>query len=203
MPHNRRTFIVGATGLLFSRTAVAAVLTPPQTAGPFYPESIPSDHDIDLTQIAGRSGKAQGDVMELSGRVLSARGWSLGGGSLEIWQANAFGRYAHARDRGGRESDPNFQGYASVRLAGDGAFRFRTIKPAFYMLGGGNRRTPHIHFRVVDGEGNELVTQMYFPGEALNDDDVLFLRLGSDEARRAATAQADGAGRYRFDIVVV
>ncbi len=203
MPSNRRAFVIGAAGLVFARPAVAAaILTPRQTEGPFYPMTKPADQDADLTQIAGRPGRAQGEAIELTGRVFKASGAPVADGLVEIWQANAFGRYAHPGDKGGTESDPDFQGFGKVRTGADGAYRFRTVKPADYLLGGGSRRAPHIHLLVADATGRELTTQMYFPGEPLNAHDWLYSRLGSDALRQAATAKAFGGARYTFDIVV-
>lgn len=198
MISSRRTFIVAAAGLVFAWPALAAVLTPDQGRGPFYPRVKPADQDLDLTRIKGRDAQAQGEVIELSGRVMRANGTPAGGALVEIWQANAFGDYAY---RGSTKSDPNFQGFGTVRTSADGAYRFRTVKPKAYSLGGGGRRTPHIHFRVVV-DGRELATQMYFPGEALNAGDGLYNRLASDALRQAATALAGGQGRYGWDIVV-
>lgn len=203
MSSNRRAFVIGAAGLVFTSSAgAAAVLTPRQTAGPFYPRQKPADQDQDLTRIAGRSGRAQGKVIELSGRVFRANGKPLQHGLVEIWQANALGRYAHPGDPGGAGSDPGFQGFGKVRIGADGGYRFRTIKPADYDLGGGNRRAPHVHFLLLDANGRELTTQMYFPGEALNANDWLYSRLGSDAMRQAATAKELDGIRYTFDIVV-
>ena len=204
MQSNRRTFVIGAAGLVFARpvTAVAAVLTPRQTEGPFYPVNKPADQDIDLTRVAGRTGRAQGEVIELTGRVFKVDGTPLRDGIVEIWQTNAFGRYDHPRDRSGTRLDPNFQGFGAARTGADGAYRFRTVKPADYLLSGGSRRAPHIHFRVVDNAGRELTTQMYFPGEPLNASDWLYSRLGSDALREAATARKAGTGIYTWDIVV-
>ncbi len=204
MPSNRRAFVIGAGGLVFARPvlAAAAVLTPRQTAGPFYPRVKPADQDLDLTQIAGRPGRALGEVIELSGRVFKASSAPLQGGVIEIWQANALGRYSHPGEPGGAETDPNFQGFGKVRTGRDGAYRFRTVKPADYDFGGGSRRAPHVHFLVLDAAGRELTTQMYFPGEPLNENDWLYSRLGSDAMRQAATAKASDGARFTFDIVV-
>lgn len=197
MNRTRRTILFGATGLMMTRPALAAlVATPAQTAGPFYPIHKPADTDLDLTAIAGRSGTAQGDIMELAGRVLRADGRPAGKAFVELWQANAFGRYVHPKDDPKGATDPNFQGFGAVHTDAEGGFRFRTVKPANY-----RNRAPHIHFRIVDG-GEELVTQMYFPGEPLNRRDSLYRRLRSDASREAATAQAVDAARYTWDIVL-
>ncbi|MGI9412540.1 MAG: protocatechuate 3,4-dioxygenase [Hyphomicrobiales bacterium] len=180
-----------------TRPALAAlVATPAQTAGPFYPIHKPQDTDLDLTTIAGRPGRAQGDIIELTGRVLFADGTPAGDVLVELWQANAFGRYVHPRDDPKAASDPNFQGFGAVHTDAQGGFRFRTVKPANY-----RRRASHIHFRIADA-GSELVTQMYFPGERLNARDSLYRRLRSDASREAATARQVDAARYVWDIVL-
>ena len=197
MKTTRRKILFGATGLLMTRPALAAlVATPAQTAGPFYPIHKPQDTDLDLTMVAGRAGKAQGDIIELTGRVLRANGRPAGDAFVELWQANSFGRYVHPKDDPEGTTDPNFQGFGAVHTDGQGGFRFRTVKPANY-----RNRAPHIHFRIVDGS-EELVTQMYFPGEKLNRRDSLYRRLRSDASREAATARALDGGRYAWDIVL-
>ena len=123
----RRGVLLGAAGLVTAKTVDAATLTPRQTAGPFYPEAIPSDADMDLT--AFEDGKAQGEVIEVSGRVLSEKGQPLPGTIVEIWQANAFGRYHHSGDDNPQPRDPHFQGFGAVRADKDGAYRFRTVRP--------------------------------------------------------------------------
>jgi len=197
MKTTRRKILFGATGLLMTRPALAAlVATPAQTAGPFYPIHKPQDTDLDLTMVAGRSGKAQGKIIELAGRVLRGDGSPAGDAFVELWQANAFGRYVHPKDDPEGTTDPNFQGFGAVHTDAQGRFRFRTVKPANY-----RNRTPHIHFRIVD-DGDELVTQMYFPGEKLNRRDSLYRRLRSDASREAATARALDDARFSWDIVL-
>jgi protocatechuate 3,4-dioxygenase, beta subunit len=149
-------------------------VTSGQDLGPFFPVVRPLDQDSDLAHLQG-SGRAQGTVINVVGRVLDRNGSPVSGARLDIWQANAMGRYAHPGDQdtsGDRPLDPNFQGSATLVTAADGAFRFRTIKPGAYPIPGDLRRTPHIHFDVT-GARERLTTQMYFPGEALNDTDFI------------------------------
>ncbi|MGH8251877.1 MAG: hypothetical protein ACREVI_14495 [Steroidobacteraceae bacterium] len=163
--------------------------TPAQTKGPFYPVTRPLDADADLTVIRGRSGRAQGRVLHLMGRVLDRDGKPVPGAKIELWQANAAGRYAHPRDVNPAPLDPNFQGFGTQVTDDDGQFRFKTIKPAAYPVNPMNPRavrTPHIHFDIA-GTDVRLVTQMYFPDEASNDADLIFRALSAGE-RRAATA---------------
>ncbi len=202
----RRGLIATAAGLVVARAAHAGLTpTPPQTAGPFYPRVKPDDSDADLTRIANGRKVAEGEVIDVSGRVLSVKGHALDNAVIEIWQADANGRYIDPKDRSGATArDQHFQGYGAVRTGAGGTYRFRTIRPAPYDIGIGFR-TPHIHFRVVDPDLGELVTQMYFPGEGRNERDVLYSRLASELVRDAATAELQAGGdvpRYRFDLVL-
>jgi protocatechuate 3,4-dioxygenase beta subunit len=192
--HRRRrvvaaTLAVGTGALLGSRAALllaqesALRATPPMTLGPFYPDRLPVEQDADLTAIAGRPGRAAGQILYLAGRVLDTRGKPLPGARLELWQANSHGRYIHSGDSDASGPlDPNFQGYASLRADADGRYRIKTIKPAPY-----SGRTAHLHFN-VDASGARLTTQMFFEGERLNERDGLYRALGRDD-RRAATGR--------------
>jgi protocatechuate 3,4-dioxygenase beta subunit len=146
--------------------------TPDQILGPFYPVQKPTDGGSDLTHIKGRSGHAQGPVIYVMGRVLSVRGEPAPGVKLEIWQANAAGKYTHPHDRNKAPIDPNFDGYATVVTNSEGRYRFKTVKPGAYPVVADYVRPPHIHFDVT-GKVNRLITQMYFPGEPLNNKDPL------------------------------
>ncbi len=182
----------------------ALVSTPAQTPGPFYPTTKPADSDADLTMVAGQAKRASGVVIDVVGRVLDARGYPLAGAWVEIWQADAFGAYHHPRDPNSAKADQNFQGYAVVRTANDGGYRFRTIKPKSYKAGP-ILRTPHIHFHIAEGASSRLITQMYFPNEDLNQSDMLFSSIANDAGRAAVTAQAINTGslvQYKFDIVL-
>ncbi|MCP5083378.1 MAG: intradiol ring-cleavage dioxygenase [Alphaproteobacteria bacterium] len=195
---NRRTLLAGAAGLALSTPLQAAVLTPRQTAGPFYPEAIPAESDMDLTQFSG--GMAQGEVIEISGAVFSEKGNPLPGTVVELWQANAYGRYHHSGDDSPEPRDPHFQGFGAVSADKQGAYRFRTVLPGLYP-----GRTRHLHFRLVRDGRPALVTQMYFPGENGNARDGLFNWLGSEEAQQAATARlmvASDRSKLRFDFVM-
>ena len=103
-------------------------------------------------------------MIEVTGRVLDRYGKPIRGASLELWQCNAAGRYAHANEQSTMPLDPDFQGYASVTTARDGEWRIRTIKPASYASPIG-QRSPHIHFD-IRGRDERLIAQMYFPEDA-------------------------------------
>ncbi len=182
--------------------AGAAVPTPSQTAGPFYPppRMRPGDTDWDLVKVAGKVREAGGEVMHLSGRVLDRDGRPVPEVLVEIWQCDANGRYLHQRDRGEAARDPHFQGYGATRTDADGRYRFRTIRPVPYP-----GRTPHIHARLVRPDDSELITQIYLKGQPLNQRDFIFRRLG--RAGQAAASidparRGDGDLEAGFDFVV-
>ena len=138
------------------------------------------DHDMDLTVIKGKRGHAQGELIHLTGRVLNNQGEPVKGARIEVWQANTHGRYAHPTDINPAPLDPNFQGYGVQVTDGEGRYRFKTIKPGAYPINpvnATNIRPPHIHFDVL-GTKDRLVTQMYFPDEPLNEQDIIFKDLG-------------------------
>lgn len=152
--------------------------TAEQVVGPFYPVRLPSDQDADLTVIAGKDARALGSVVYLSGRVTNVRGEPVTNAELEIWQANAAGRYTHPADDNPQPLDPHVDGYARIRTGAEGRYRFKTIKPGAYPVTPvpGWARPPHIHFD-MRGRDSRLVTQMYFEGEELNTKDRYFDRL--------------------------
>jgi protocatechuate 3,4-dioxygenase beta subunit len=104
------------------------------------------------------------------GRVLNIKGEPVRGAKLEVWQANAHGRYTHSADANPAPLDPNFEGFAVLKSDAEGRYKFKTIKPGAYPAGPGIVRPPHIHFR-LSGHDDELVTQLYFDGEPLNEQD--------------------------------
>jgi protocatechuate 3,4-dioxygenase beta subunit len=136
--------------------------TPPGDLGPFYPIEPPRDTDADLTRARSTGPRALGSIIEISGRVLFRDGTAQPNARLEVWQANAVGRYAHPGDtRAEAPLDPNFQGYADLKADADGNFRFLTVRPGTYPVEGMFQRSPHIHFD-IRGRDRRLVTQMYF-----------------------------------------
>jgi protocatechuate 3,4-dioxygenase beta subunit len=155
--------------------------TPEQGMGPFYPVTKPADQDADLTAVAGKPGKAKGRILTLTGRIFNPKGEPQVGTTVEIWQANAFGRYTHPLDTNPAPLDTNFEGYGVCMTDAEGRYRFKTIKPAPYPAEKGWTRPPHIHFQVTS-RVIRFVTQMYFPGEPLNEKDRLFRTAGDRES---------------------
>ena len=197
----RRTAVLGMSAAL-ARTAWAAPLvpTPEQTAGPFYPSVLPDDRDADLVVVKGRTARAQGTVLYLSGRVTDTNGAPAVDALVEIWQADNFGRYLAPKDGGPGPRDPNFQGYGQVKTDDTGAYRFRTIRPVPYAS-----RPPHVHFQITHARLRPLVTQMYMVGEPGQEDPAAFGGQRVRDALSVALQPASEAGALaaRFDIVLV
>jgi protocatechuate 3,4-dioxygenase, beta subunit len=203
----RRGLLICAAALagIESRAALAALLaTPAQTPGPFYPKTLPLDVDNDLVRVAGHTRDAAGTITHLFGRVLDTDGRAIANAQIEIWQCDSRGHYHHVDDGDVLQLDPDFQGYGKTLSAGDGSYRFRTIRPVAYP-----GRTPHIHVAIATASGRRLVTQMYVAGEALNDRDPVLSQIRDPAARAAvivplaATAQFEpGALAATFDIVI-
>ena len=156
--------------------------TPDQILGPFYPVRKPLDQDADLTTIAGKPGRAEGQVIHVMGRVLTVAGHPVPGARVEIWQANTHGRYTHPSDTNPAPLDPHFEGFAVLTTDAEGRYRMKTIKPGAYPAGPDRMRPPHMHFEVT-GQRNRLVTQMYFAGEPLNDTDPFLQGAGANKER--------------------
>lgn len=203
----RRMFTGGglaSAGLLVASSAgaVQRAVTAESPMGPFYPTLHPADADADLTLLKGHSARAAGQVIQVTGRVFDVRGNPLPGATLELWQANAAGRYDHPSDISKAPLDPHFQGYASIRADSNGEWRIVTIKPGGYDSPIGNR-PPHIHWD-IRSEKTRSIAQMYFPEDAAgNAADTLYKALGAEAATSLAARDAADPNTYRWDIVML
>jgi protocatechuate 3,4-dioxygenase beta subunit len=178
------------SGTALAQQAAERMATPEVTMGPFYPALRPLDRDADLTAVKGKTGAAAGAIVHVTGRVLDPKGKPVAGAKIEIWQANTHGRYSHPSDPNTAPLDPNFQGYAVIKTDNEGRYRLKTIKPGAYPANPTWQRPPHIHFD-VEGKANRLVSQMFFPGEPLNEKDQLFLDLRGRSEKTAASVVAE------------
>jgi protocatechuate 3,4-dioxygenase beta subunit len=182
--------------------------TPGQILGPFYPMVRTMNDTGDLTRVPGRAGRAEGQILNVSGTVLNGRGEPVRGAKLEVWQANALGRYAHPSDRNPAPLDPNFEGFGVVTTDDQGRYRFITIRPAAYpILGTDMIRPAHIHFDIM-GRYDRIVTQMYFAGDPYNEKDRFLQSVARPErliAKSAPALPADaepGSQAVIFDLVL-
>jgi len=179
--------------------------TPHQMLGPFFLTVETPHATSDLTVVDGVDGRAQGEIIEVKGRVLNRDGDAVGGARLVVWQANSLGRYAHPSDSNPAPLDPNFVGFAKLFSAHDGRYCFKTIKPGAYPAGRDRVRPPHIHFE-VQGKFDRLITQMYFPGEPLNASDPVLLSANDADLLIAQPLASEDSGHHRqfaFDIVLM
>jgi len=213
MAFSRREAMVGAltAPLLGAQAAAQTKLKPTgqETLGPFYPVRAPTSHDTDLTHYPGKKdGRALGQVIQLTGRVLDTSGRPLPKAEVKVWQANAAGRYTNPVDSNPAPLDPNFLGVVSFGVDSNGNYRLRTVKPGAYPEPSGTMRTPHVHFDVVNAD-YRLITQMYFPGEALNGKDILLSTLAARRRDpslsicKPATTSEPGVLAFTFDIVLL
>ena len=170
--------------------------------GPFYPIIRPADSDFDLTRVAGRDARAVGQVIEVSGRILDLKGNPLPGATIELWQANAAGRYDHPSDPAIAKLDPNFQGYATLKADSKGEWRIVTIKPGGYDSPIGHR-PPHIHFDLRSARSRNIA-QLYFPEDAAaNAKDLLYKELGKDAVTSVAVRNAADPNKYVWDVIML
>lgn len=180
------TAIAGIVGFA-SRANAAAALTCEATArqakGPFYPIVNQADKDMDLTTVQGRAGTAVGEVVWIEGIVRDQACKIVPGTLVEIWQACASGKYNHPNDPNTAPIDPDFQYWGRAVTDANGHYRFKTILPGAYPADKTWMRPPHIHFRVIKRGYHELITQMYFAGEALNEDDLILKSLSEADQK--------------------
>ena len=166
--------------------------------------------EADLT--IQHSGEPIGERMVVTGRVLDGDGRPVAGQLVEIWQANAAGRYIHKRDQHHAPIDPNFTGAGRCLTGPDGTYRFLTIKPGPYPWRNHDNawRPAHIHFSVFGTAFTQrLVTQMYFPGDPLFDLDPIYRSIVDARSRARLVAAYDHDltrpetyTGYRWDIVL-
>jgi protocatechuate 3,4-dioxygenase beta subunit len=190
-----------------TRPLVKIPQTVTERTGPgFSPDKFPPTDNIAVN--AGR--EAQGERIIVAGHVRDEDGRPLPHTMVEIWQANAAGRYNHERDQHDAPLDPDFKGIGRVYTDEAGAYRFITIKPGAYPWGNHENawRPNHIHFSLFGpGYATRLITQMYFPGDPLLPLDPIFLATADQPARNRLIANFDlsltrpnWALGYRFDI---
>ena len=174
--------------------------TPSQTVGPFFGVGLTqpsqSQHVLvnDLTT---------GERVRIEGTVFDGAGQSVEDALIEIWQANAHGRYRHALDAGPAPLDPNFFGFGRCPTDSSGAFGFDTVKPGAIHGGDGKQHAPHVNVTVfARGMLVHAFTRVYFAGDPLETDPTLALVDVSRRDTLVAERTVHQGGRvvYRWDI---
>ncbi|HZQ80601.1 MAG TPA: protocatechuate 3,4-dioxygenase subunit beta [Gaiellaceae bacterium] len=178
--------------------------------GPVFGEDDLGELDWDLTR--QHEGEPIGERIIVSGRVLDEDGRPVRGALVEIWQANAGGRYHHEVDQHPAPLDPNFSGAGRCLTGDDGGYRFVTIKPGSYPWGNHDNawRPAHIHFSLFGRMFTDrLVTQMYFPGDPLQELDPIMHAVRDPKSRALLVARFDLANTqpewalaYEWDIIL-
>ncbi|MEU9040561.1 MULTISPECIES: protocatechuate 3,4-dioxygenase subunit beta [unclassified Kitasatospora] len=181
-----------------------------ELSGPAFGRTDVTDLDHDLTR--QHTGEPLGERITVTGRVLDRTGRPVTGQLVEIWQANAAGRYAHQRDRHPAPLDPNFTGVGRCLTDDRGHYRFTTVKPGAYPWGNHTNawRPAHIHFSLFGTAFTQrLVTQLYFPGDPLLPYDPILQSVTDPDGRARLVAAYDHelsvpewSLGYRWDIVL-
>ena len=181
-----------------------------EVTGPVFGHSDIGENENDMT--GHHPGEPLGERIIVTGRVLDENRRAVPGALLEVWQANAAGRYRHRSDQHDAPLDPNFTGFARILTDHEGRYRLTTVKPGAYpWLNHYNAWRPaHIHFSIF-GAGllTRLVTQMYFPGDPLLAYDPIFNSIPDEPCRNRLISNFDWeittpghALGYRFDIIL-
>jgi protocatechuate 3,4-dioxygenase, beta subunit len=181
-----------------------------ELTGPAFGHDEVSDRDSDLT--TQHEGEPLGERIIVSGHVLDSEGKPIRNALIEIWQANAAGRYRHVVDQHPAPLDPNFTGGGRCMTDDDGRYRFVTIKPGAYPWRNHDNawRPAHIHLSVFGRAFTQrLVTQMYFPGDPLFAYDPIYQSVRDPAARERmissfdlANTEPEWALAYSFDVVL-
>lgn len=182
-----------------------------ELTGPVYGHESIGPLDADLTRNGRRDGEPLGERIIVTGRVLDEMGRPVPNALVEVWQANAAGRYIHKVDQHDAPIDPNFFGGGRCVTDEEGRYRFMTIKPGAYPWGNHHNawRPNHIHFSLFGPSFlTRLVTQMYFPGDPLLELDPIYQGVPADARERLVSrfsidvTQPGFALGYEFDIVL-
>jgi protocatechuate 3,4-dioxygenase beta subunit len=181
-----------------------------ELTGPAFGNERVGELDNDLTR--QHDGEPLGERIVVHGRVTDEAGRAVRNSLVEVWQANAAGRYGHEVDQHPAPLDPNFSGAGRALTDDEGRYRFVTIKPGAYPWGNHHNawRPAHIHFSLFGAAFvSRLVTQMYFPGDPLFGHDPIFNAVRDPAARERLvcafdldSTQPEWALAYRFDIVL-
>ena len=173
--------------------------TPGQTVGPFFALGLDRPEWADMTR-----NNPAGQRIVITGRVVDGDGAPVPDAVIELWQANAAGRYDHAEDAQAEKTiDPNFHGYGRVATDAEGRFQIKTIKPGPVPGRGNTLQAPHISIAFfARGLLRQLHTRIYFSDEPGNASDPLLAGIDDESVRRTLIARRGDGDAYRFDFVL-
>jgi protocatechuate 3,4-dioxygenase, alpha subunit len=176
---------------------MSVLTTSSQTVGPYLRIGFSP-----LTFDALAADKIGGERIAIRGRLLDGDRKPVSDGVVEIWQANAQGKYASPEDPQNKPIEPGFRGFGRIMTDDDGAFRFTTVKPGLVPGPGGALQAPHLVVIVfMRGLLKHLLTRMYFPDEAANADDPVLNRVPADRRLTLVGGRA-GPGVLEWNIVL-
>lgn len=176
---------------------MSLIPTPSQTVGPYFSLGMAWLTTTDLAKEA-----SNGERIVIAGSVLDGDGQPIPDAILEVWQANASGKYAHPEDTQDKPLDSRFSGFGRIPTDTEGRFRFVTIKPGVTSGPGNTLQAPHILVAVfMRGLGKQLYTRIYFSDEPANATDPLLARIAEPARRETLMAsRLAGSDEYRWDI---
>jgi protocatechuate 3,4-dioxygenase beta subunit len=209
-PECRHDAYRSSIGRVPSKPLIQLPHTISELSGPVFGHDSIGETDNDLTR--QHANDPLGERVILTGRVLDEDGRTVPNTLIEIWQANAAGRYSHAKDNHRAPLDPNFTGAGRTLTNANGEYRFVTVKPGAYPWRNHANawRPAHIHFSLYGPAlVTRLVTQMYFPGDPLFYQDPILQSIPDEKAQQRLiskfdmeTTEPEWALGYRFDIVL-
>jgi protocatechuate 3,4-dioxygenase, alpha subunit len=178
--------------------ALVPLATPSQTVGPFFSIGL---QRLGAAELAPPG--VAGERVTVEGRVLDGDGQPVPDALLELWQANAHGRYAHSEDTQDGPLDPRFRGFGRVPTDRDGRFRFATIRPGKVPGPGGTLQAPHIAVSVfARGLLRRLVTRLYFPDDPAHASDPVLALVPPDRRSTLIARRGDGPAALLWDVVL-
>ena len=186
---NRRKFLIFILGLLFSNNSKSSSechKTPAQPKGPFFKRTT-----ISLMNDLSNNGRAAGELIKIEGRILDHNCTPYSFSTIDIWQANTYGKYNHLNDLSKNKIDKNFYGYKSITTDENGYYFFTTIFPGSYKISNDIIRPPHIHLRINTKNNKSLTTQLYFKGHPHNKDDFLLNRTSFKSLLEVSLIKSD------------
>ena len=178
------------------------LLTPTQTVGPFFSDCLLRAGALCNTLVGAET---PGERIRITGRVLDGDGQPVPDAMVEIWQANAAGRYNHPADGRDLPLDPGYTGFGRTGTDESGAFWFETIKPGPVPFDATRQQAPHISVTMfARGLLNHLLTRLYFADEAANAADPVLARVPAERRATlvARRSDVDGTPVYTFDLVL-